>query len=221
MPRKKNLPVKVAQEGKDVGGAPSKLNDENVKTITKLLSIGSYIDIASAFAGLHPRTVQFWIARGKAEPGGEHAQFLHKVREALASSESRDLAVIDTVAQGRAAKYREKPVKDKDGSILRYPDGKIVMELERDPDGFPILIHSELKPNWQAAAWKLERRSPQRWGRYDRIVIDDLTKVNEEIDVSKTTDKEKAEIKTPLREREKKITALMSRLKDIEDVEDL
>jgi transposase len=221
MPRKKNLPAKVSQEGKNLGGAPSKLTEENVKTIVQLLSMGSYVDIAACFAGLNPRTVQFWIARGKAEPGSIYADFLYKVREALAKSETRDLAIIDMVAQGRPAKYKERPMKDKDGNFLLKPNGEPYMELERDADGNPVLLQSEMKPNWQTSAWKLERRSPQRWGRFDRIMIDDMTKVNEEIDVSKSTEKEKEEVKTPLAEREKKILAIMSKMKDLEDVEDL
>lgn len=39
------------------------------------------------------------------------------------------------------------------------------------------IIAKAMKENWQAAAWYLERRNPQVWGRRDRLAMDHSGKV--------------------------------------------
>lgn len=41
---------------------------------------------------------------------------------------------------------------------------------------------------WQAAAWRLERRFPDRWGRKDHLKTDNRTKVTGQIDIDATID---------------------------------
>ena len=47
-------------------------------------------------------------------------------------------------------------------------------------------IGDAAKTNWQAAAWRLERRNPSRWGRKDRAPIN----AEDEIDYDSLTDEE-------------------------------
>ena len=41
-----------------------------------------------------------------------------------------------------------------------------------------MIIGSAAKDNWQAAAWRLERKFPKRWGRHDRLDLNHEGKVN-------------------------------------------
>lgn len=61
-----------------------------------------------------------------------------------------------------------------------------------------MLIGKAAEENWQAAAWRLERKFPDRWGRRDKFALEHSgkdggpieTSHKEELDLSNLTDKE-------------------------------
>lgn len=79
----------------------------------------------------------------------------------------------------RGAKEDKGPFKDFSDSITKGLAEAEMLDLGR--------IQEASKTNWQAAAWKLERRNPNRWGRKDRTPV---TPEEEAIDYDSLSDEE-------------------------------
>jgi hypothetical protein len=67
--------------------------------------------------------------------------------------------VIGTAAVGRTAIFE------------REPSGTLV----RDEEGNPVLLQRAVNSDWQAAAWRLERMYPARYGSRQRIRLEDMS----------------------------------------------
>jgi hypothetical protein len=102
-----------------MSGRPTKLCPEVRDKIVQAIRAGNYIETAAAYAGIAKDTLYAWLRRGAAGTEPEYSEFAAAVEQALASAETRDVALI-----GQAA-----------------------------------------EKEWQAAAWRLERKFPDRWGR--------------------------------------------------------
>lgn len=150
---------------------PTILTPDLAATVINHIRAGSYVETAAAAAGIHKDTFYTWLREGakeqrRAEEGREHkprngkpigepekerlamcAEFAAGVEQALAESELADSAII-----GRAA--RGVP------NMVLGADGKTQVQ-----DGWVIA------PQWQAAAWRLERKHPKRWARTDKHEI--------------------------------------------------
>ncbi len=141
---------------------------EIVDKICNVLRIGSHIEVAAAINGIGYNTLRSWIIKGKEDQESIYGKFYQAVEKAFSEAETRDLATIDQFANGRDAVYEMEVVRDSNGSIERTADGKPMTQVARDSEGNAILKRSEIRPNWQAAAWKLARRYPKRWSSVDR-----------------------------------------------------
>lgn len=175
-----------------LSGAQLEDDPELSKKIASILRMGTYVEIAAALNGIGYSTLRTWIIKSRAYPESLYGEFARAVEKAIAEAETRDLAVIDQHAQGRDAVYEYeivmepfldaagKPVYDAKGNLARRPmrdsHGDPVKQISRNKDGDPILKRSEIKSQWTAAAWKLERRNPSRWGRTDRLEVDSILK---------------------------------------------
>ena len=116
---------------KDVGGRPTKLNDDLQERLVKVIKAGNYIETASAYVGISKNTLYSWLRRGEAEKvrrekgekgkGSEtkYIRFSDAIERALAEAEIRDVLKIDRASESQ----------------------------------------------WQASAWRLERKFPEKWGR--------------------------------------------------------
>lgn len=154
--------------GSNPGGVPSllEINPDLAKKILNSIRMGNYIAVAARQYGINPISIQRWIAKGLENPSSLYGAFSQQLDQALAEAEARDLASIDSHANGRPAVYKEEPALDKKGQPILV-EGKPLMKLARDKDGKPILIQSEIKSDWKAALAKLERRNKKRWGLSD------------------------------------------------------
>jgi hypothetical protein len=56
---------------------------------------GNYIETAGVLAGVHKTTIYAWLKRGATAKSGSYRRFHNAVRQAMAESEVRNLAVID------------------------------------------------------------------------------------------------------------------------------
>lgn len=135
-------------------GRPTEITDELIEKICNALKLGAYVETAAALSGIEKKTFYNWVKRGAREPGTIFEKFLHAVEEAQAQAEARDLLVIDRAANGQKAEYERDP-----------STGRLVL----DDEGKPVVLQRGIPPNWSAAAWRLERRFPRRWGRLDRL----------------------------------------------------
>lgn len=116
------------------------------------------MESAAALCGVSKDTLYRWLRSGK----NSKSECLEKllsdaVLKALAESEMRDLEIIDTAAMGTPDKY------------LLDPTGNAIL----DASGNPIITELGSPPNWKAAAWRLERKFPSRWGKTSKIALEE------------------------------------------------
>lgn len=131
---------------------PTKFSPEIAARIIDAVRAGNYLETAAACAGLSKDTLYRWLKRGARAQGGAYRQFADDVAAALAVAEARDVATIDRAADG----YDVVRIKE------TVEDGRVAaVETVRTREFA-----------WQAAAWRLERKFPDRWGRRDQMRAD-------------------------------------------------
>lgn len=143
------------------GGRPTKITPEITKKITDYILMGSYVETAATASGITKDTFYRWLKQGmKDRDAGDNdtleAKFSDAVDRAVGEAEQRDLYRIDAAAN----EIRDKVEEKKD--IL--PDGTTIVTR--------IITKGE-RGDWRAAAWKLERRAPKRWGHKAALKIED------------------------------------------------
>ena len=129
-------------------GRPTKLTPELIERIRLGMSSGAYIETASAQAGINPDTLRDWLRKGAAGKSALHRQFSATIEKAEAEAEMRALATIQEFGRGMMVDVVTTTVKG------TGPNAITETKTERRP-----------VREWTAAAWYLERRRPQRWGR--------------------------------------------------------
>ncbi len=136
------------------GEATSQLaTDTKWEDVLDLVRRGNYVETACLAVGIRPNTFYQWMERGrKAISEGDsksiYAQFLGELKEAEAQAETVAMAVIQGAAFGGYL-LSESTVEKRDGTI--------------------VSTKTWSKPEWTAAAWYLERKYPDRFGRRDRL----------------------------------------------------
>jgi hypothetical protein len=144
-------------------GQPTDLTPDLIRQFAELLPVVLYMESVAAFLGVERSTWRRWITRGKAEskrlqelgarPRQKEAlylEFFNTHKRAIAEGEIGDAGAIR-----EAALAETRPVKVK---RVEKPDGSVEETTEY------------MKPEWTAAAWRLERRFPERWGSEKRTI---------------------------------------------------
>jgi len=152
---------------------PTKISDQKITDVQQVILRGGYIETAAAYAGINKSTFYDWLKRGQREKDRvaknpeqrsirkaerPFVEFSDAVERALAQAEVRDLEVVDKAAQGgrevqRITERYERVVDAETGEIQEeYLVNRTEVTETKDPE-------------WRAAAWKLERRNPEKWGR--------------------------------------------------------
>ena len=123
-------------------GRPAKINNPQVtERLCRAIALGSTYEMACRAAGIAYQTLRNYVRRAEQDEANgiedsPYLSLLDALQKAEGEAVERWLAVIERAARG------ERRVNPKTG------------EEE-------IVVH----PQWQAAAWKLERRYPQTYGR--------------------------------------------------------
>lgn len=117
---------------------PTQYTEPIGKAIAKLVEQGHYFGVACDLCEVNRATARGWKSR--------YSTFSTLIKKAEAKSEKVLLARIATAGEGR--------------KISRQKFG-------RDEEGNRILLEETLSTeySWQADAWTLERRHPDRWSR--------------------------------------------------------
>ena len=124
-------------------GAPTVLTTENQKKLFQAILAGNNIITACLYAGIGKTTYYEWMEKG--ENGDPvYIGFAEAMRDALAQCEMKLVMAIDKHAVGRAAQFDKENVR---------------------------LIQDGIPPDWKAAAWMLERKFPDRWGKRDQVKV--------------------------------------------------
>lgn len=129
-------------------GRPTKFSRELADKVLGFIRAGAYMETAAAAAGISKDTLYAWLRDGARGKNPDLAAFSDAVEKAAAEAELRDLLTIGKAAQG--------------GEVLRD------VTITR-PDGTTQRDRQLAPPQWQAAAWRLERKFPDRYGVARRI----------------------------------------------------
>lgn len=148
---------------KSNAGRKPKIPQALIEKFANCVRAGNYLETAAAFCGIPKSTMNSWFEKGRKNKRSIYAQFVEAVEEAQAQAEVRDVINIDQIAMGKKNVYERDPVTNK---------------ILFDGNGDPIIKEYGFKPNWQASAWRLERKFPKKWGRHDRL---DVTSKGKEI----------------------------------------
>jgi transposase len=145
--KRKTSAAAAPPQPKKKRGRPELIAPAVVDAIVLAISIGSTVETAAAHAGISRDTLHKWMRTGARDrrdgKRSAYALFSDRVSKAMANAELGFLGVIAEAARGREA---EPALLDENGKLLR-----------------PAI--PERKPEWQSAAWWLERRHPERYAR--------------------------------------------------------
>lgn len=114
---------------------PTKLTPQVQQNIVDALMAGNYFDAACAYAGITDRAGYYWMERGRKE------------------LERRE----GNVKEGTKRWLKEEPFVQFLQAVKKADSHAEVKNV--------ALIQKAANETWQAAAWWLERRFPQKWGR--------------------------------------------------------
>jgi len=141
---------------KDKGGRPPKLTKEAETTIVNVIRSGGYATDAAALAGISRATLQDWTRMGARAKSGIYKRFSDRVKKANAEFVGECLNGIRTAGSG----YKLRTSK-----VIQTKNDKGVLEASQ------TVIEETEKREWQALAWILERKDPEKWGRREHIEV--------------------------------------------------
>lgn len=99
-----------------------------------------------------------------------------KVVEAIANGNTRDVAAAYAgVNRATLFAWLAKGEAAESGLYRDFLDAVKMAEARAVVEAVAI-IRTAARTSWQAAAWWLERKYPDEWGRKDRVAIEDLLK---------------------------------------------
>lgn len=171
------MPGPPGPNAKKPGRPPiMELRPELIEKIEQAVKIGAPVLTAAALQGLSYDTVRSWVVQGAKQPDSIYGQFIRSINKAISEWEIGDLAVIHRHANGSPAQYEMEVVRDSKGEVVYAPDRRTgesvpLMQIARDPEGYPIIKTHAIKSDWRAAMERLSRRKPRNWGRRDQVSV--------------------------------------------------
>ena len=163
--RRRRSKRKSPKTTRDRGRPPEPWDPDKVNDFLLCLRGGNYVDVALDFAGISRSTYYSWSQKARECEKDEHGQptnpkdriyvdFMDRVAKALADSEVAAMGRIERAARGGAVKFVINPTEEEAKAGKR-----------------PEVIERVYAPVWQADAWRLERRYPERYARVDRTEV--------------------------------------------------
>jgi hypothetical protein len=145
-------------------GRPSKLTPKIEEIIFECIALGLTYEKVAFAAGVSRHTLINWRKRGQKAKSGIYFNFFNKLKAAEAAGERINLQKIrDAAVGGQEVKQSKK----------FYRGNKIVKR---------ITTTKKTPPDWRAAAWILERRYPEKYGKH-RIQDDSYHPVYGDYDI--------------------------------------
>ena len=109
-------------------------------------------------------------------------------------------------ARERRAREQGQPANAAESKYIAFLSAVEKAQAEAEATMIAVINKASLE-NWQAAAWKLERKFPARWGRQDRIVeqteVDDEQRNIEQEDKEILSDEQSKELAKELFRRQR------------------
>ncbi|HXF72327.1 MAG TPA: hypothetical protein VNO79_06935 [Actinomycetota bacterium] len=140
---------------------PTKLSPEVQARICQAIRAGNYRETAARYAGIGISTFYAWLQRG--ERAAEELARLGELprRALLAEARARGLKL------PRRAKTADLPrlLLGEEAAFLEFRDAVERALVEAEVADVALIERAAQEGHWQAAAWRLERMFPDRWGR--------------------------------------------------------
>ena len=141
------------------GGRPTALTPQVLEDVRRLLPTCLYLETVADFLGLDRSTVRKWLKRG----AHEHQRVSRTQRARIRKREAIFVELFLTFRKALA----EGLIYDL-GIIKKASADQVVT----DTAGQPVTVRPG---QWQAAAWRADRRFPELWGRKDTVVTSDVS----------------------------------------------
>jgi hypothetical protein len=81
-------------------GRKTKISEPIVSKICTAIKLGCTVQLAAGYAGIHVRTIYFWLQRGQEDKSGQFRDFYTRYKEAEAIGAVNNLACINSAAKG-------------------------------------------------------------------------------------------------------------------------
>lgn len=120
----------------------ARISEEVIEKISEAIGNGNTLEEASASAGVNRSTIRRWRWRGDAE--------IERVRAA---------------GESEAVRESEELYVDLCFALMRAHARAEIRDLE-------VISAAAERGDWRAAAWRLERRYPERWGKRRRMEME-------------------------------------------------
>ena len=154
-------------------GRPSKLTEERQERIIQLIRGGNFASTAAEAAGISESTFYRWMKTGK-----ESAEAIQKWDERVEAWNSLNDAQKRSQAHLRPSEEQQPDIEN----VIFWEFYELVKSAEAEAEAKAVsLIRDAGEKTWQAAAWYLERKFKDKWGRQDRI--DHSGQVNHQIGI--------------------------------------
>lgn len=136
-------------------GRPLTMEPESLKVLRAAIREGQYLGSAFAIAGIPPQTGNNWMVWGKKD--------IDKYQEA---SDQYYEALADPL---RSEPLPQPPV------LTQFAKFRMMVDKQRalaEKDDLLTIRKAANRGNWQASAWRLERRNPDGWGMRNRVQLE-------------------------------------------------
>lgn len=185
---KKTLAEVRKERRRSKDGSPEVISDEISDRICSILRLGGYVEQASAQVGIDKFTVYLWMKKGAREIK-RRQKYREEIAQEIDDDQYRQRAIRTEERARRKLRDQEHTKKSKEGEpYVRFSiaiekamaegenamlgiiskaaaGGAVTKRTTRAmSDGTTVTSESHASPDWRAAAWRLEKRFPRRWG---------------------------------------------------------
>ena len=129
----------IPKKKSNAGRKPKQIDTDKADTFINALKIGSTPDIACAFADLSEGVVKHWLKQGALEIERAEVEAIKNASSELTFSKTQRPYALFTIEARKAL------------AIAEVRDLKTISDASAT--------------SWQAAAWRLERMKPEKYGR--------------------------------------------------------
>jgi hypothetical protein len=168
---KMNIPDKHGRRGREKGykmteahriasnESKEKLNPEVQRIIVEGLKKGLTMKRVCSLVRVSSNTILRWLKNGEQGKSEKYINFYNECKLAEVQCEESCIEVVKKAIDGELESIKTKKIYGKEDE-----EGKRIVNSVEE-------VKTRNAPSWTAAMTFLERKYPDRWGRYDRLTV--------------------------------------------------